>query len=665
MAIAIFAALLYVATHSSKTSGLYNETVKLTRTEVWKNINSGKASSISVAIMDNGKIVYSEGFGMADREKSIPVDKKTLFNMGSISKVFCAAAIMNLVDEGKVELDAPITKYLPEFKMADPRYKDITVRMLLNHSSDVPGTTYANNMGYGFNDTVYEEIMANLAHSNLKAAPGETAPYTNDGFSLAEILVSRVSGQKYIDFLSERIFKPLSLKKTGLGVGERTNEGISLYYKPDTAQQVPPEVISILGAGGLSSTPEDLVVFMDSFSDKGKKVLSNESIAEIIKAQPSLFAKTTLKETGINPEGEVGLGFDFVEMPSYKEKGIKVIGKAGATYEYSAFAVSVPSERISVAVMAAGTCDVQGIAIEILNSILDAKGILKKEETPVMAPPSPQPIPTEYANFAGYYAGESSITKISFDFNQNTAAMTTMAGDQEISSINLTYRDGYFYPEIGPKFAFLSSGGKKYIVVSIHELNSVFGEKITVTDEPKSLKMDMNGTKWLRRNVKPFEAMYQTTSHVITALYNSKLPGYVDFNGPKKIDSPDFAGMAFDIVRDQKELTLLDVNGETWAQLSEMIYSPINTAMPLEIGNNEKITIEKNGYSEWLQADTDMVLEVKKPDRARVIIFAPDSSIYYDSVIDKGDVFVKAGSLIELAGMPGDVMEVTAKSPSS
>ncbi len=118
----------------------YESAITTARSEIWQAINSGKCGSATAAIMVDGKIVYAEGFGMANREKSIPVDTATLFNIGSISKVYVATAIMLLVDDGKVSLDKPVMDYLPEFKMADDRYKKITVRMLLNHVSGIPGT---------------------------------------------------------------------------------------------------------------------------------------------------------------------------------------------------------------------------------------------------------------------------------------------------------------------------------------------------------------------------------------------------------------------------------------------------------------------------------------------------------------------------------------------
>ncbi len=123
------------------------DTKTIARSEIWQSIVSGRAGSATVAILDSGKFVYSEGFAMADRSQSIPVDKNTLFNIGSISKVYCATALMLLVDEGKIELDKPVITYLPEFTMADERYKRITVRMLLNHTSGLPG---GNSNSFGF-----------------------------------------------------------------------------------------------------------------------------------------------------------------------------------------------------------------------------------------------------------------------------------------------------------------------------------------------------------------------------------------------------------------------------------------------------------------------------------------------------------------------------------
>jgi CubicO group peptidase (beta-lactamase class C family) len=296
----LFAALAFgeaVSKHN-----LYENAITIARSEIWQAINSGKCGSATTAIMVDGNVVYAEGFGMANREKSIPVVAATLFNIGSISKVYVATAIMLLVDDGKVSLDRPVTDYLPEFRMADDRYRKITVRMLLNHVSGMPGTEGSNSFGFKYDDNIKQETINTLARAHLKHAPGAMAVYCNDGFTLAEMIVERVSGKKYINFLNERIFKPLGLKNTGTGVGEIKGKPVALYYDAKTGKRHPLETLSILGAGGLSSTAEELCRFTDAFS-AGNKILKKASLEEMKKAQPSAFWGKLR-----NPEISFGLG---------------------------------------------------------------------------------------------------------------------------------------------------------------------------------------------------------------------------------------------------------------------------------------------------------------------------------------------------------------------
>ncbi|MEA1883556.1 MAG: serine hydrolase domain-containing protein [Thermotogota bacterium] len=207
----------------------YEKAVITARKESWKRINSGGAGSGSVAIMENGELVYFEGFAMADREKSLRVDEETVFNIASVSKVFAATAIMLLVDEGKIDLDEPVTRYLTEFKSPDPRYREVTVRMLLNHTSGLAGSTLANTFGYVYNQDANKVIMENISNSNLIHDPGSVAVYCNDGFALAEMIVERVSGTNYIDFLSKGIFEPLNMDKTDMTT-EAFEKGVPVVF---------------------------------------------------------------------------------------------------------------------------------------------------------------------------------------------------------------------------------------------------------------------------------------------------------------------------------------------------------------------------------------------------------------------------------------------------
>ena len=104
-----------------------------------------------------------------------------------------------------MELDKPVTTYLPEFSMEDPRYTEITVRMLLNHSSGLAGTNMKTGFGTEKNRSYVMETLAELANGNLKHNPGDVSVYCNDGFTLAEAIIERVSGMSYADFLGMRV----------------------------------------------------------------------------------------------------------------------------------------------------------------------------------------------------------------------------------------------------------------------------------------------------------------------------------------------------------------------------------------------------------------------------------------------------------------------------
>lgn len=634
----------------------YQKAVETARVEIWHAINTGKAGSASAAIMDNGKLVYAEGFGMADRAKSIPVDADTVFNMGSVSKTFCAAAVMILVDEGRVNLDEPVVNYVPDFTMADARYRDITVRMLLDHTSGIPGTTIANAFGYATNPGVYEDTLANLARSHLKHAPGAAAPYCNDGFTLAEILVTRVSGDKYIDFLSERIFKPLDLNNTGLSVGETAGLPAK-FYKLRDGRGVPLEAVSILGAGGLSTTAVDLVKFADSFSGKGPQILSPESIAGMIEASPSQFAVKAMQKTGINPEMYYGLGLDFAGLPVYREQGVYMIGKGGDTPNYHSFLISDPENRISVAVLEAGAGGTATrIAINIFEAVLEAKGLMPVEEPEVSRPEEPRDIPESYAAMAGYY---SPNFKISFDSEMQTCMLEVIATAGEASTTPLTYKGEYFVHPDGLNVRLISVDGQDLLVFGDIRVNMIMGQKLEELEHPLSLETDITGQAWLRRDSNPFE-LHGVFLYTVTPGAIEEMPGYIVFDGIHKIKSPVFAGMSSSLLRDLSEITLIEKDGQTWIQNSEMLFSPAEAAAELETGTNTA-AIGVNAYNEWFIAAVEAVLSFHNPDNARVVVLCPDHSPIYDSMLDDGDVYIPGAGMIMVAGRPGDAITIHAR----
>lgn len=632
--------------------------VSLARSKIWQAINSGKCGSAALAIAVDGKVVYSEGFGMADRVRSVPVGPSTLFNIGSISKVYAAAAIMLLVDDGRVSLDAPVTAYIPEFRMSDKRYGEITVRMLLNHSSGIPGTTGSNAFGFRYEGDIKQITLNALSRARLKHAPGAIAVYCNDGFTLAEIIVERVSGKRFIDFLEERIFSPLGLKNTGMGIGELRDKPIALYYDVKSGKPHPPETLSVLGAGGLSSTVEDLCLFMDAFSAE-MRLFQKTSFGEMRKAQPPASGGR-LRNPGLN----FGLGWDLTGLPRYDAAGISVLGKSGGTGNYSSMVYTVPDKRISVALVASGPdSGAIKIALDVLNEVLVEKMLISKEERPVTIPPAAQELPMEQeASFQGYYGSDVRLGQVLFDKEKRVVTLNILKGQEKRPALTLLYNNGYYYDENGDRFYFAGMDGESHLVslISSIGLDAIVMQKVKPVENPRSLKIDMDGKTWLRRNVSPFESAMAVETHLARSILYKDLPGYVFFGGIKRIDSPDFAGMSFDSVRDQTELALFEKDGAVWAWVSDLLYSPAKTAIPLKEGENS-VKIGDDGHNVWIGVLESSVVSFTRPENGRIIVFSPDDTATYDSAIDSGDACVAEGGYIEIAGLPNDVFTIKAR----
>ncbi len=631
------------------------DTKTIARSEIWQSIVSGRAGSATVAILDSGKFVYSEGFAMADRSQSIPVDKNTLFNIGSISKVYCATALMLLVDEGKIELDKPVITYLPEFTMADERYKRITVRMLLNHTSGLPGGSYANSFGFQYHKDFLPETLKTLSKSKLKHDPGENAVYCNDGFSLTEMIIEKISGKKFTQFLAERIFSPLSLKSTQPSVGQLAmpnKKTIARYYDP-SGKKEPLEAVSFLGSGGLSATAEDLCMFFDSFSGRGPQILSARSLSEIKAAQPSAFL-AKLRNPGIT----YGLGWDLTSLPQYSKQGITVLGKSGGTGNYNSMVFTVPDKRITVAVIGTGSAaGSMEIALKILNAYLEEKGLIAKLPIKRKLPLLPEPLPVEFFSYKGYYAADGgSIFKLNFDREKNSLAVFKTEANSETPILSAIFNNGFFYDAAGGKYYLANIEGTR-LIISANFVDIILFQKIEPLDNPLKLKLDWAESFWVRRNAAHYEARMSVANYRIKPRLLADLPGYVDFAGIKKIESPSTAGLSLKTVRDASELHLFERDGATWAWVSGMIYMPDLLIKTLSSETNT-VTIGREGFNEWLKSDRETVLSFIKPNTGRIVLFSPDNAVLYDSIVDKGEVYAPAGSWIELAGNAGDIIEV-------
>jgi CubicO group peptidase (beta-lactamase class C family) len=161
---------------------------------------------VAVGIMRNGKMIVAKGYGFANVEHSVPVTPLTIFQSGSMGKQFTATAIMMLVEEGKLSLNDSIAKYFPG---APQTWEKITVRHLLTHTGGM--TDYPSDFDFR-RDYTEQEMLERIKLVPLAFQPGEKWSYSNLGYVTLGILINKVSGQFYGDFLRDRVFKPLGMQ---------------------------------------------------------------------------------------------------------------------------------------------------------------------------------------------------------------------------------------------------------------------------------------------------------------------------------------------------------------------------------------------------------------------------------------------------------------------
>ncbi len=175
-----------------------------------------KLPGVSLGVMRNGKIIKTAGYGLANVELNVKVTPRSIFQTGSVGKQFTATAVMMLVEDGKIGLDDKITSYFPE---APPAWKEITVRHLLTHTLGIPDYGGDEDLMYKdvinlHQDYTEDELVGKFAALPLNFRPGETWSYSNTGYVLLGVLIHRVTGKFYGDFLRERIFEPLGMNST-------------------------------------------------------------------------------------------------------------------------------------------------------------------------------------------------------------------------------------------------------------------------------------------------------------------------------------------------------------------------------------------------------------------------------------------------------------------
>lgn len=346
---------------------------------------------VAVGVVADQELVWASGFGFADTAKKIPMTPQTKFRMASHSKLFTATAVMQLREDGKLRLDDPVSSHLRWFtiKAAEDDAPPITIEELLTHSSGLPREANAHWTTFDFPTS--QQLQALIPERQAPFAPEVRWKYSNLAYAIAGLIVERVSGLSWADYLQQHIFDPLGMSASSV---DKNVDGMAVGYgrrRPDGTRAVNPfiDARGLAAATGLTSTVEDMAKFVSAQFRKGRRggrqILSTGSLREMHRIR--------VLESNWTQGNAIGF--------AVRKAGDKVYVSHGGSYPgYQTNTMLWPDGKVAVIVLTnADDGNPGGIATELMNTV--GQAVAKA----VPKPPAPVTWDPSWSRFAGLYRG--------------------------------------------------------------------------------------------------------------------------------------------------------------------------------------------------------------------------------------------------------------------
>lgn len=326
------------------------------RTAIRKEIDDGLAS-MAVAVAQDGRIVWEQGFGIANKDTRQPADPHTMYVLASVSKPITSTGMMLLVEQGRMQLDAPINDYLGEAKLVAivGDIGEATVRRIANHSSGLPEHAMSFHVDEPYSAPPAEQTIRRYGH--IVAPPGTRWKYSNFGYGVLEQAIAHASGQSFGDFLRQEVFLPLGMKRSSAQPHRPVDDNVAVRYRRD-GSRITDYNGDFVGYGGIYSSAHDLARFgMFHLKNKvpgGKRLFSDSRIDELHAA--SFDAGWW---------GVYGLGW----FRSTSSQGQLMVWHGGASYGARTFLGLLPEQNVAIAITSNSDME----SIEAVRTALLAK----------------------------------------------------------------------------------------------------------------------------------------------------------------------------------------------------------------------------------------------------------------------------------------------------
>ena len=360
----------------------------------------------AAALIVDGQVVLREGFGYADKRNGIPMTPHTQVGIGSVTKTFTALAAMQLQEQKVIDINKPVSTYLPQFaiKTHGEDLNQVTLRALITHTSGVPTDVYKDQ---DFAHGNYTHVVELLNQTAMAHPPGLVGLYSNAGYNVLAHALALASGIDYPTYVERRIFAPLAMKNSSFGF-DQSGHSRSKSYGLEGTEASPPELRDI-ASGGIYSTVDDLIRYgkalMDAYNGKWVNVISSRSIRSM----------WTLSNAAIPIEtNKKGLGWFL-----FKNDTMLAAYHSGSTFYANAALLLIP-QRNAAAIILVNTAGGHELAEQFAFRFLEKYDMSVKDIVPTSVnTPSSTSGPTRQLSpisvDTGFYARKYDYTKVSLE----------------------------------------------------------------------------------------------------------------------------------------------------------------------------------------------------------------------------------------------------------
>jgi CubicO group peptidase (beta-lactamase class C family) len=440
-------------------------------------LETARVPGLSAVVVQGDEVVFTGAYGYADRAAGRPMAADTPVAIGSTTKGMTALAVMQLVEQGRVDLDAPVQRYLPDFAMADPHAPEITLRQLLSMSAGLPPS---NRMDGTQDADALEREVAGLATVALNRAPGSDYEYANDGFNVAGLVVQRLSGMPYERYLEEHLFAPLGMARTSFDPERSAALGLVRGYGHHRGLPVPlraPLTRAYNPTGGVLTTAADVGRYFRALLNGGTlggaRVLAPESLRAMW--TPSFRTGET---------SGVGLGWFVADLDG--QRAVTWTGSVGTSG--SVFLV-LPDRGLGVAILANRDAPVLNeLARDVVTLALGGEPPARQAPPDWAQPPAGEPDRSAWDSYVGTYAGARDVVRVSRDGDR---LLATVAGGDILAIAEA------LGPDEGREVEFVPTGPDAFVLL---------GDATVLDEAPAAFEAGPDGRPVLLLGGAPFGA---------------------------------------------------------------------------------------------------------------------------------------------------------------